>query len=134
MAWKECQRLKSSTRLWEATSTSNTVSPTVRPSNSSTIMPPIWEISSKANLAVTDVLASSPIWISYLFVPMKKTAKIPNLQTPQRCFFYFITFTKWNITSGPSPSSCSSSSSGISCLGLKYSHQNSSILKPHLLT
>ena len=47
-------------------------------------------------------------------------------------FTYFITFTKWNIISGPSP--LCSSSAGISCLGLKYSHQNSSILKPHLLT
>ena len=45
---------------------------------------------------------------------------------------YFILFTKWNISSGPSFGLWSSSQGWW--FGVKCSHQNSSIWKPHLLT
>jgi hypothetical protein len=38
-------------------------------------------------------------------------------------YYGLITLTKWNISSGPSSGSCSSSS-GMPCAGLKCSHQN----------
>ena len=66
-----------------------------------------------------------PYWDS----PLKTCAS----ESKEKDFYGFITLMKLNISSGPSSGSCSSSS-GISWSGLKYSHQNWSIWKPHLFT